>query len=98
MTSKDDSAGTRKPGSQVGNAYVFEALEPRVLLSADPLGVAVGDALHEGELDGLLPEEFTAPETVDALIETSAATLDLTDKTTSEPSSIMYGQDMGPPG
>ncbi len=56
MAPRHDSRGRRKPGSRVGPGYVFEALEPRILLSADPLAAAVGDALNGGGLDERLPE------------------------------------------
>ena len=85
MASRHDVASRRKAGTGVGPGYVFEALEPRILLSADPLGVAVGDALHGG-LDDRLPEELRAAETFDALIAPSAATLLTGDTTASDPS------------
>ncbi len=60
MASRHDLAGRRKARSSARHDYVFEALEPRILLSADPLSAAVGDALHGNELDDRLPDELKA--------------------------------------
>ena len=44
MVSKRSRIRKHETGSERRRDYVFEAIEPRILLSADPLGAAVGDA------------------------------------------------------
>ncbi|MDJ0871418.1 MAG: DUF4347 domain-containing protein, partial [Gammaproteobacteria bacterium] len=73
MASRHDSAGRRRARSSARHDYVFETLEPRILLSADPLSAAVGDALHGNELDERLPDELKASAAFGALSEAATA-------------------------
>ena len=49
-------------------AYLFEALEPRLLLSADPLGVAVGDSMADPDRQAWVPDNVDDPVLLETLI------------------------------
>ena len=60
----------------VGRAtYVFEAMEPRILLSADPVGAAVADVLHGDDLDQKFPKELQAPDIFPVVVESTSNAL-----------------------